>query len=498
MEVRLNNFLPENSLRFTSRRLATVPATPNLTITPLKSIILDEGQLVTNDAGEFFITNPAIVEKLKSNNLDSELKKFILSKNFGFESENSLEYNAYNFKRSLRKLVPNQLKYVIIVPTLRCDLKCSYCQVSRANLEATGFDWDQKTVDLFIDFIEKKSDDELKIEFQGGEPTLRLDLVKQIIDRTLEIRPRCTFIICTNLQNYSAELRKITKNPQVQISTSFDGNRSLHTTNRTQNKGNTDAFFENLKNAMMEMGAERVNALPTITDFNKIEEIINGYKSLNLNEIFLRPVNYQGFARKKHKDSVANVDQWIASYLKAVDYIIEYNELNEQKIIETNLALHLRRIFQPGNNGHVDLRSPNPAAQDYLVIDFDGSFYPTDEARMLTRIGLLDLKIGSLPSGVDQLKVDQLNRAQDNASDPACQNCTFQPFCGVDVIDKISRYQTADYPTLDTYFCKFHMAVFKKIFTLLEAGDISFLKCASLHLGGDYELNPALSKYKYD
>jgi radical SAM protein with 4Fe4S-binding SPASM domain len=253
-----------------------------------------------------------------------------------------------------------------------------------------------------------------------------------------------------------------------------------------------------LKNLIEDIGLQRVSALPTISNFEKIVEIINGYKSIGLNEIFLRPVNHQGFARKKHKDITNDIDNWIKSYSRAIDHIIEHNSKEENKIIETNLALHLKRIFQAGNNGHVDLRSPNPAAQDYLVIDFDGAFYPTDEARMLTRIGMIDLRIGSLSEGLDIPKIESLDLAQDNKDDPICKKCAFQPFCGVDAIDKISRYSTVNHPTNETYFCKFHMAIFTKIFNLFETGDIKFLKTASLHLGGDYEINPALANFNYD
>ena len=46
---------------------------------------------------------------------------------------------------------------------------------------------------------------------------------------------------------------------------------------------------------------------------------------------------------------------------------------------ETYLSIALRRIFRPNSERHVDLRNPNPMGVDYLVVDHDGTIFPTDE-----------------------------------------------------------------------------------------------------------------------
>src|SRR3546814_20149246 len=66
---------------------------------------------------------------------------------------------------------------------------------------------------------------------------------------------------------------------------------------------------------------------------------------------------------------------------------------------ESYLSICLRRIFQPGRDRHVDLRNPNPMGIDYIVVDYDGIVYPTDEARMLARSGVVDLAIGHFATG---------------------------------------------------------------------------------------------------
>ena len=70
----------------------------------------------------------------------------------------------------------------------RCDLKCSYCQVSRADVTAKGLIGTLLQLKFVI--VKHNTDEELKIEFQGGEPTLRMDLVQNIITEVM-VRHLC-------------------------------------------------------------------------------------------------------------------------------------------------------------------------------------------------------------------------------------------------------------------------------------------------------------------
>jgi radical SAM protein with 4Fe4S-binding SPASM domain len=138
---------------------------------------------------------------------------------------------------------------------------------------------------------------------------------------------------------------------------------------------------------------------------------------------------------------------------------------------ESYLSLCLRRILQPGRDRHVDLRNPNPVGSDYVVIDYDGTVYPTDEARMLTRSGIVDLAIGHVSSGWDTERRDALNTHSTNQWDPACERCAYQPFCGRDVIDDLARYGRIDIPRLETEFCRRHLHIFDFIFSLIYSED---------------------------
>src|SRR6185312_15358215 len=101
-----------------------------------------------------------------------------------------------------------------------------------------------------------------------------------------------------------------------------------------------------------------------------------------IHSIYLRPINYQGFARKRH--STRNVmHRWNAIYREFIDLMVERNAAGGEVFEEYYLVHCLRRVLRTGLDGHVDLRNPNFLGHDYIVIDHDGHFYPTDEARMM-------------------------------------------------------------------------------------------------------------------
>lgn len=62
----------------------------------------------------------------------------------------------------------------MIVPTLRCDHTCKYCQVSRASLSAKNMDLKDEYIPVIISLIKKLSSAPYKIEIQGENPCCAL------------------------------------------------------------------------------------------------------------------------------------------------------------------------------------------------------------------------------------------------------------------------------------------------------------------------------------
>ena len=445
-----------------------------MTFAPLRLRTLPSARtLAVNDAGRFFGAGDGFVARLASDALSPDDRGFLRRGGHVVEDGDSLGLAVHRRGVAERLVRAGPLDYLILVPTLRCNLSCSYCQVSRVHEGSRGFDWTDGTLDAVLALIDGIDAPRLKIEFQGGEPTLRPDIIKKVIDRCSRFE-QAEFVVCTNLQSVDAEVLAILDRSDVHVSTSLDGDVATHTRNRTGGGELSERFLANLRMLMDRHGPSKVSALPTV-DASKppdVDALIDAYVEVGLDSIFLRPINYQGFARKRHRDAREQDDGWRAYYERFVRRLIERNWADRGRVLEeTYLSIALRRIFRPGAERHVDLRNPNPMGHDYLVVDHDGTLYPTDEARMLARSGVVDLSIGDVRGGVDAARRSVLNRSVTNQFDPHCMRCAYQPFCGRDPVDDLARYGRVDVPRRETAFCRRHLHLFDFVFELILSGD---------------------------
>jgi His-Xaa-Ser system radical SAM maturase HxsB len=445
-----------------------------MTFLPLRARALgQDAVLCVQDSGRFFRGSPSFLGRLAADRLAPADRAFLLDEEHAIEPDDALGDAAYLYGLAERATHVAALDYLILVPTLRCNLSCSYCQVSRAALNASGFDWDEATLAALLATIDALPGTRIKIEFQGGEPALRPDLLRAVIDRCARFETR-QFVICTNLQQLDDTILALFDEPDLYISTSLDGDALTHQRNRTGSTEATTQFRTNLEAVIARYGPRKVSALPTVDPLSPpdIDALIDSYAELGLESIFLRPINYQGFARKRHSGSREQSDSWRAYHERFVRAIIARNWADRSRVLEeTYTSICLRRIFQPGADRHVDLRNPNPLGLDYIVIDHDGTVYPTDEARMLSRSGVIDLAIGDVFSGWQSERRDLLNAHASNYDDPACQRCAYQPFCGRDLVDDIARYGRIDMPRLETEFCRRHLHLFDFLFRLIYEDD---------------------------
>ncbi|PQX56672.1 His-Xaa-Ser system radical SAM maturase HxsB, partial [Cronobacter sakazakii] len=119
---------------------------------------------------------------LVNGHISQEQSSSLESKLFICGDESS-SVTPYALSSAFAKRLMNELAIrpiFMIVPTLRCDHTCKYCQVSRASVTADGYDLNPELIPQIASTIKKLGTPPYKIEVQGGEPLLRFDLVQSI------------------------------------------------------------------------------------------------------------------------------------------------------------------------------------------------------------------------------------------------------------------------------------------------------------------------------
>ncbi|MBF0132326.1 MAG: radical SAM protein [Magnetococcales bacterium] len=471
---------------------------------PFQFRTLSSGVLFSNPAGDFFQSDERLLGRMAVGDLQPTEWAFLQRQGFACEDPGDFYYNSFRQRLHEKKAIPNRLNYIIAVPTLRCDLSCRYCQVSRVGEKVQGYDWSEETLARFLSFLDHLESSTLKLEFQGGEPILRMDLLERIIAHCQERFDAAEFVICTALNTLPNRLLRLMAQDNVYLSTSLDGPSELHSRNRTRSPEATRRFENHLRRLLDSFGPERIHFLPTVmpNDFHRLPEIIDAYRAWGCDGIYLRSASFHGFARKQlpteMADQSALADRWVAAYSVAMEHLFRCNTEGGPMIREFNLSQMLRRIFKRSANHHVDLRSPNPAARDALLVNWDGRFYPSDEARMLAAIGHSDLSIGSLACGYDQEKIAQLNWNQMNEVHESCIHCVYQAYCGIDMIDDLARCDRIDVPKEGSWFCRVQMGLFDFVFNKLLGNNPVDLFNLSGHLNGHFSHTPFYGRFYYD
>jgi His-Xaa-Ser system radical SAM maturase HxsB len=443
---------------------------------PFRFRDFDDRTLLTSEGGDFGFFDTSIVQRLLDRNLTSDETEELLRKRVIAPRSDDWRVKSLavqSSKHSPEK--PRSIRYLILVPTLRCNLDCSYCQVSRAPLDAKGFDWESQHLELLDDFFSRHVDEKVKIEFQGGEISLRPDLIEAVQAIAERHCTEVEYVACTNLFEITPDFERLIRQPNFYVSTSLDGDAEVMQANRTGDFDAAQSNIANIKYVIEEYGLDKISFLPTFTAENmgRVNDTIDLYFSLGANGIFLRPVNFMGFARKTHADVASRFESWTGFYEEALEHILELNR--ERYFEETYLADLVRRVFLGSEWALIDFRSPSRFLSDFALIDFDGAFYPSDEARMLTRTRHVDLSVGSLDKGFDEEKIEQLNSVALNQTHPDCIHCAYLPYCGVDTIDDVSRYGRVDLPKSDTWFCNKQTFLFDWIFEKVASRNTDWL-----------------------
>ena len=125
-----------------------------MNIWPLKFRDLGQsGYLVADDAGGFFRSDSAFIDRYASDSLTRPDQDYLAQNGHSFEHIFDTDYLSFAFRWARRQSVKHSLSYVILVPTLRCNLTCGYCQVSRApnrHRASTGRRKPSKTSSIFL------------------------------------------------------------------------------------------------------------------------------------------------------------------------------------------------------------------------------------------------------------------------------------------------------------------------------------------------------------
>ena len=447
----------------------------------------DKEYLLTNDVGEYIFLSNENYGKFINYDLDIKSTVFqdLASKQIATTDkvEDVVNMLATKF-RTKKSILRDFTSLHMVVPTLRCNSSCIYCQVARKNMDDHTADMTKDTAKKIIKTIFQSPSPCIKIEFQGGDPSTYFEMVKYMIEeaelQNLFKKKELEFVICTNITLLDEKKIKYLKKHNCFISTSLDGPKEIHNANRPlQTTAETFEIFEEKLELVRKVWGDPgcVSALMTTSKYGlgHFKEIIDEYVRLGFTNIFLRSLNPYGFA-KQYKDKIAYpIEDFIENYKIGLDYIIELNK-NGTYFVEGFASLLLRRMLTPFATGFVDLQSPAGVGIAGAIYDYDGSVYVSDEGRMMARFKRYDFRLGNVHENTYQemFNGEHLHNIIHNACNeclPACSTCVYQPYCGADPVRNMSEQNDMIGFRPTNEMCKKTKSIIQYLFELIKKND---------------------------
>jgi His-Xaa-Ser system radical SAM maturase HxsB len=447
------------------------------------------GIFVTTRHGDYYWMSEHNFNELLEGSLtvNSDIFQNLLARQIiSIEREYSVDVAAAKI-RSRKMFLQEFTSLHMLVTTLRCNQRCEYCQVSCEGDDAVQFDMNVETAKKIVDTIFKTPSKCIKIEFQGGEPTLNWEIIPFVVEYAKELnnvhRKNVDFVVCSNLTAMTKEKFEYLAKHGVYVSTSLDGPIDLHDCCRKQRIGRSsyELFIKNLELGREIMGDDKIDALMTTSKFslNCYQEIIDEYMRLGFHGLFLRSLNPYGFASEQAEILEYSCEEFFKFYTQCLEYIIE---INSKGIVFTEYytALIFKRIMTSQSTGFVDLQSPSGAGISGAIYDYNGDVYPADEGRMLARMGDQRFKMGNVieDSYRDIFSGEIIREIVENScleTMPGCSDCIYSPYCGSDPIRNYLEYGSVIGHNPGSNFCKKNMLIFDYIFSKIKNNDEKFL-----------------------
>jgi len=362
----------------------------------------------------------------------------------------------------------------IMIPTNRCNMACVYCHAKAQSVSCKEWDMSEevlyKTVDFFFSVPRRRS--EIKIEFQGGEPLLRYDLVQKAIDYTMERAEEgleASFRLVSNLTLMTDEIaRDIKGRSNVNLCSSLDGPPVVHDKQRVY-PGGRGTYADTIRWAKKLKQEYDITApfLPTFTrnGLGHEREIVDEYIERGVDSIYLRPVNYTGWAYERSYQDVGLTPKEVVTAWKTIlEYILEKNKAG-QSFREMQTAYLLGNMLVP-SFAYMCLRRPCGCGVSQVTVGHDGTIHGCDGGRSVPMLVMGNV----LTDTYDEVFISETAMALRTLAAetlPGCQTCPFGPYCGYCVARGINQHGSPIPNILLNFECQIYKEMIPHLFSRL-------------------------------
>jgi len=352
----------------------------------------------------------------------------------------------------MQTALPTIFGNLILVVTDSCNLRCRYCLLGGGAgfkpLRSKHMSWEvaKRAVDHFIALNDSPAfqamhDRKINIAFFGGEPLLRGDLIKQIVDysKALE-RPGCgywiDYAVTTNLTHLPDDLAAFLIESDVGLQVSLDGPQQVHDLCRVDAGGNGSFStivrnLEKLRRLDADYFARRVTSVVTINGNSDLLAINEFFQS---GDPVIPPVSFVGLIRDLERSEFHRRFPYdVARFWQQYSQLMEEYVRCQRNCIPVPRGQFLYRLVEEGlrvldgrmmNHGTLVRPAYTGTCQPgrRLAVSTDGKFHICERINE-------HFRVGDVQKGLDLVKCSELLRRY-YGSLPDCDRCWARSICG--------------------------------------------------------------------
>jgi len=454
---------------------------------PFRFDVRDNNVVLVNFVGDYLVVPFPTFSALLSGTIDQKSATYQDLQGRHFiscgDTVADIELLATRY-RSKKAYLADFTSLHMVVTTLRCNQQCKYCHAAakEETNDARVYDMTIETAQKAANMIMCSPSPVIKVEFQGGDSTLNMPAVREIVKTVEELNSErgkdVGFVICTNLIHVTSDDFDYFRAHKFDVSVSLDGPKDLHDCNRVDcgGKGTYDRVVANIKRAREYVGDEHIGALMTATkaSLGRFPEIVDEYVRLGFRTVVFRPLNPYGRGIENWADLSYPMSAYIASWQEGLKHIIDLNRKGI-RVIEGYTRLLLSRMLTSYSTGYVDLQSPAGAGISGAIYDYDGKVYACDEGRMLSEMGDERLCLGTVDDNYEPVfggkVLKEIISESIVESTPACCDCAYRIWCGADPARHYAtQHDLMGHKALSD-FCRKHKAMFAYLIDIMESSD---------------------------
>lgn len=443
---------------------------------------ISDGYLITNELGRYAFISTDDFKRLVNDEIteghpryDELVEKFFVYD--GLKSDFILKA-GYAMRRTKEYLGESTQLFIFVVTT-QCNLNCVYCQAKDTDTLKHGF-MSKEVAMKALDIVFESPSQAMTIEFQGGEPLLNFDVIREVViegeRRAQQEKRDLSFSVVSNLLLLDDEKMYFLKEHHVQVSTSLDGDEKLHNHNR--HDFNDCGSYKHVVKSIRRLQAENipVGCIETTTKetLQYAKELVDTYIALDMHNIFIRPLTPLGVAHMKWDEIGYHTSDFIKFYKESLQYIIALNK-EGYELREGHARLFLERILKGVTQNYMELRSPCGASIGQMAFYYDGSVYTCDEGRMVAEMGEDVFKLGTIDDTYNELvsssTCKSLCASSVIESLPECCDCVYHPYCGVCPVINYALYHDIFATQSNHYRCQIYKGMLDVIFSILESDE---------------------------